>query len=175
MAQSGVGAIYNTPQTFDIEIGTGSASGLINVGDWLAYSGQAVIPTYAGGAAYWKASGAGVALESNSAYDWAGRQVAATALRFVRQGVIRVSGAASGIVNLGLGVYPVSTGSAVNSPTGNTGVGATWQTGVKLPVSGGTGAGGSGVGYVVGVDMTKANAGTGQWDVLIVPSRPDYY
>jgi hypothetical protein len=175
MSQSGVAASFATPSTYDITIGTGTPSGVINVGDWLVYSGQYIAPTYAGGLAYWKASGAGVALESNSAYDWAGRLVANTALRFVREGVIRVSGAASGTVNLGLGAYPVSTGSGVAAPTGNTGVGATWQTGVKLPVSGGTGAGGSGVGYVVGVDMTKANAGTGQWDVLIVPPRPDYY
>lgn len=175
MSQSGVQAIYGTPANFEIQIATGTPSGVINVGDWLAYSGQYIAPTYAGGLAYWKASGAGVALESNSAYDNYGRLVANTALRFVREGVIRVSGAASGVVNLGLGAYPVSTGSAVGGVTGLTGVGATWQTGVKLPVSGGTGAGGSGVAMVVGVDMTKANAGTGQWDVLLVPPRPDYY
>lgn len=175
MAQSAVGPIYGTPANFEISIATGTPSGVINVGDWLVYSGQYVAPTYAGGLAYWKASGAGVALEANSAYDAAGRLVANTALRFVREGVIRVSGACSGVVNLGLGAYPASTGSAVGGVTGLTGVGATWQTGVKQLVSGGTGAGGSGVAMVVGVDMTKANAGTGQWDVLLVPARPDYY
>ena len=177
MSQSGVQAAFSTPVTYNIEIGTGTPSGVINVGDWLCYSGQYIAPTYAGGLAYWKASGAGVALESNSAYDWAGRLVANTALRFVRQGVIRVSGAASGLIGLGNGAYPVSTGSGVAAPTGATGVGATWQTGAKLPLAltGNTGAGGSGVAPVVGVDMTKAVAGTGQWDVLLTPSRPDYY
>jgi hypothetical protein len=175
MSQSGIKATFNTPVNNEIVIGTGSASGLINVGDYLAYSGQGVIPVYAGGAAYWKASGAGVAIEANSAYDNAGRLVANTALRFVRQGIIRVSGAASGVVNLGLGAYPASTGSAVSTPTGNTGVGATWQTGVKVSLSGSTAVGGSGVATVVGVDMTYANAGTGQWDILLIAPRPDYY
>lgn len=175
MSQSGILGVAATPAEYDISIGTGSASGIINVGDWLVYSGQAVIPAYVGAPASWKASAAGVALEANSAYDWAGRAVAATALRFVRQGIIRVSGAASGAITLGQGAYPASTGSAVNGTTGITGVGATWQTGVKLPVSGGTGAGGSGVAMVIGLDFTKANAGTAQWDLLLLPPRPDYY
>jgi hypothetical protein len=175
MSQSGVLGVFSTPVEFDITIATGSASGVINVGDWLVYSGQAVIPAYVGSPASWKASGAGVALEANSAIDWAGRAVANTALRFVRQGIIRVTGAASGYVTLGQGAYPASTGSAVGQTTGTTGVGATWQTGVKQSVSGGTGAGGSGVAMVVGVDMTKAVAGTAQWDLLLLPPRPDYY
>ena len=175
MSQSGVQATFNVPVSTNIEFATGTPSGVVNVGDWLCYSGQYVAPTYAGGLAYWKASGAGVAIESNSAYDWAGRLVANTALRFVRQGVIRVSGAASGTVGLGQGAYPVSTGSGVAAPTGATGVGATWQTGVKVSLSGSTAVGGSGVATVVGIDMTKANAGTGQWDVLLIAPRPDYY
>jgi hypothetical protein len=175
MSQSGIKATFNTPVNYEISIATGTPSGVINVGDWLAYSGQYVAPTYAGGLAYWKASGAGVAIEANSAYDAAGRLVANTALRFVRQGIIRVSGAASGTVNLGLGAYPASTGSGVAAPTGNTGVGATWQTGVKVSLSGSTAVGGSGVATVVGIDMTRAVAGTGEWDLLLIAPRPDYY
>jgi hypothetical protein len=177
MAQSGVPGINATPALYDIEIGTGSASGNVSVGDYLAYSGQTIFATNAGHTAYWKQSGAGVALESNSAYDNFGRAVANTALRFVRQGVIRVSGAASGVIALGQGAYPVSTGSAVAGVTGQTGVGATWQTGAKLPLSltGNTGAGGSGIATVIGVNMTNAVAGTGQWDVLLLPIRPDFY
>jgi hypothetical protein len=175
MAQSGVLGINATPASFDIEIGTGSASGNISVGDYLVYSGQTIFASNAIHTAYWKQSGAGVALESNSAYDNFGRLVANTALRFVRQGIIRVSGSASGIIALGQGCYPVATGSAVNGVTGITGVGATWNTGVKLAASGATGVGGSGIATVVGVDMTKANAGTGQWDILLMPARPDFY
>lgn len=175
MSQSGVKAAFNTPVNTEITIATGTPSGLINVGDYLCYSGQYIAPAMAGGLAYWKASGAGVAIEANSAYDNAGRLVANTALRFVRQGIIRVSGAASGVVNLGLGAYPVSTGSGVAAPTGNTGVGATWQTGVKVSLSGSTAVGGSGVATVVGVDMTRAAGGTGEWDILLIAPRPDYY
>lgn len=175
MAQSAVKAVFNTPVNYSIEIATGTPSGVVNVGDWLCYSGQYVAPTYAGGLAYWKASAAGVALEANSAYDNAGRLVANTALRFVRQGILRVSGAASGTVALGHGAYPVSTGSGVAAPTGMTGVGATWQTGVKVSLSGSTAVGGSGVATVVGIDMTRSNAGTGEWDILLIAPRPDYY
>ena len=175
MSMSGTQAVFDTPSYYDISIGTGSASGVIHVGDWLVYSGQGVVPTYAGGLAYWKASAAGVALESNPQYDWAGRSMSATAIRFVREGVIRASAAFSGVVPLGVGAYPVATGSGVSSPTGLTGLGATWQTGVKLPVSGGTGAGGSGVGIVIGNDQTRAVAGTGQIDILLLAPRPDFY
>jgi len=155
MSQSGVLGIAATPSMYEINIGTGSALGTINVGDYVAYSGQFVFATNAGHSAYWKQSGAGVALENSSAYDAAGRLVANTGLRFVRQGVIRVSGAASGIIALGQGCYPISTGSAVAGVTGLTGVGATWQTGVKLYTSGATAVGGSGIATVIGVDMTR--------------------
>ncbi len=175
MSTSAIQATFDTPSFYDISIGTGSASGVINVGDWLVYSGQGVVPTYAGGLAYWKASAAGVALESNPTYDPGGRAVSATGLRFVRQGMLRVSAAFSGVANLGIGAYPVSTGSGLAAPTGATGLGATWQTGAKQLYSGATGAGGSGVAMLVGLDMTRANAGTGQLDVLLLPPRPDYY
>ena len=175
MSQSGIKAVFNTPVNYEISIATGTPSGVVNVGDWLCYSGQYVCPTYAGGLGYWKASAAGVAIEANSAYDAAGRLVANTALRFVRQGIIRVTAAASGVQLLGQGAYPVSTGSGVAAPTGNTGVGATWQTGVKVSLSGSTAVGGSGVATVVGVDMTRSNAGTGELDILLIAPRPDYY
>lgn len=175
MAISGIPATPNVPFREDIIIGTGYPSGTVNVGDWVVYSGSAIAATYAGGLAYWKASGAGIAIENNSAYDQAGRLVINTGLKFIRQGIIRASAAFSGSPALGLGAYPVATGSAVGAPTGLTGVGATWQTGVKNTVSGGTGAGGSGVALVVGWDGTRAVAGTGQLDLLIVPARPDYY
>lgn len=175
MGVTALPAAYNTPVQYEIQIGTGSPSGNVNVGDHLVYSGQYVAATYAGGLAYWKASAAGVAIEANSAIDQAGRVVLNTALKFVRQGVIRASAACSGAVNLGVGAYPASTGSGVAGATGLTGVGATWQTSVKLPSSGSTGAGGSGVALVIGWDGSRAVAGTGQLDLLILPPRPDYY
>lgn len=178
MAVTAQTANYNLPFEYDNQVFTGvPLSGAnINVGDWLAWSGTSLFPTYAGhsNTAYWKASGAGVAAEANPTYDPAGRVVQNTALRFVTNVRIRASAAFSGIPANGVGAYPVGTGSAAFAPTGATGLGATWQTGVKLPISGGTGAGGSGVALVMGW-YNKANAGTGQLDLFIPAPRPDYY
>jgi len=174
MAITGISAVLDVPAIHDVAIGTASATGTINVGDWLAYSGQYVVPTNAGQTAYWKASGAGVAIESNPVYDPAGRSVQNSGLRFVRMGVLRVSANFSGQPALGVGVYPDATGSGVAAPTGQTGRAATWQTSVKLSNSGATGAGGSGVAQVVGW-RGAGNGGTGQLDVLLLPPRPDYY
>ena len=177
MATTGRVAAFDVPAQYDGLIRTASASGTVNVGDWLAYSGNAVFATNAGHSAYWKASAAGIALESNPQYDPHGRIVTASAIRFAvpDNTVIRVSAAFSGTPALGIGAYPVSTGSAVGGVTGLTGVGATWQTGVKLTTSGATGAGGSGVGIVIGWDQTNAVAGTGQLDILLPPVRADYF
>lgn len=168
-------AIANIPISYAIEIGTGSASGTINPGDWLAYSGQSVVATNASHTAYWKASAAGVALEASPLFDWAGRSIPNSAIRFMRQGVLRVTAAFSGNAALGVGCYPVTTGSGVASPTGFTGVGATWQTGAKQTVSGGTGVGGSGVAILAGISQRGAVAGTGQMEIVLIAPRPDYY
>lgn len=97
-----------------------------------------------------------------------------TALRFLREGVFRATAAFSGVPGYGLGAYPAGTGSGVAAPTGNSGIGATWQTGVKLPASGSTGAGGSGVALVVG-HRINGNGGTAELDLLLLPGRPDFY
>ena len=177
MATTGKVAAFDVPSQYDGLIRTASASGAVNAGDWLAYSGNAVFATNAAHSAIWKASAAGIALESNPQYDGHGRLVTATALRYAvpDNTIIRVTAAFSGTPALGIGAYPASTGSAVAGVTGVTGVGATWQTGVKLNTSGATGAGGSGVGIVVGWDMTNAVAGTGQLDILLPPVRADYF
>lgn len=182
MAPAGVSAVLDTPRSYDVSIGSGLAAAgtAINVGDWLAYSGSALFPTNAGHTAYWKASGQGIALEGNPTYDSWGRVVTATAIRFLRMGVVRVSGNASGNVALGIGVYPDATGSGVNSVTGLSGKGATWQSGVKTDIQGvgsaGSAAGGSGVAFLIGVQqMGAALSGTGQWDILLMPPSPDYY
>lgn len=178
MGQTANQALFDQPERYNIQIGTGvPLSGAnVNRGDWLAYSGTSLFPTYAGhtNTAYWKASGAGYAIDSNPTYDPAGRVVQNTALRFVREGVIRATAAFSGVPALGQGAYPVGTGSAVAAPTGQTGVGAIWQTGVKQTVSGGTGAGGSGIATVVGHRL-NGNGGTAELDLLLLPPRPDYY
>ncbi len=169
-------AVAGTPLTFDTSFVKATPSGVqaINVGDWVAWSANNIIPTNAGDKAFWKASGLGIALESNPVYDPAGRAISNTALLVGIAGSYRVSAAFSGQPAYGVGVYPVATGSGVNAPTGQTGVGATWQTGAKLSVSGGTGAGGSGVATVINWYNIGA-AGTGQMDILLTPQRPDFY
>lgn len=167
-------AVAGLPVTLEHRFFTVTPSGTVNEGDWLAWSGLSAVATNAGHTAYWKASGIGIALEPNPIYDAAGRTAQNTALLVGVQGVYRVSAGYSGNAARGVGVYPITTGSGVNAPTGLTGVGATWQTGVKLSFSGATGAGGSGVAVLIGW-QNNGLAGTGQLDILLSPPRPDYY
>jgi hypothetical protein len=172
MATSARGGI---PYTDSVQFSRASASGKINEGDWLAYSGQYVHATNQGHSATWKSSGAGIAMQSNPTFDQAGRTVTASALLFATQGVFLVSAAFSGIPALGHGVYPVSTGSAIGGVTGLTGLGATWQT---AAVTFGSAMAGTAVaqafpvGTLVG-SRNYSNAGTGELFVRVMPLAPD--
>lgn len=167
------------PKYYDYAIQTASGTGVINVGDWLYYSGHFVLPGTAFTVAN-KASGAGIAIESNPQYDSFGNIVTATALQYGVAGVYRVS-ARSGAAawTLGQPCYPSATGSGVAAPTGATGLGALWDQCAKAQVStakaGGTGAQishGSGVAIIVGVKTGAA--GSAELDILLQPPRPDY-
>lgn len=167
-------ATFDTPLFSDPTIGEGSANGTqaTNVGDFLIYSGQCVIPTAMGALANVKASAAGIAIDSNPRYDSYGNTLNNSALRFIRGGVVRVSANFSGQPTLGTPVYPASTGSAVNAATGLTGVGATW--GTAVPVANSANALGSGVGIVVKWHNV-GNGGTGEMDIYLPERAPDYY
>ncbi len=170
----------------EIQFGTGNASGKINVGDYLVYSGHKIIPTAlaAANAVAGRASGAGVALEASPKYDSRGVTADNTGLLFAREGRLRVSAfhnfTASGDVTLGAAVYPATTGSGVNAPTGLTGVGAQWGTAARVHISANpTGAPPLGIGYVVGVNKIAdgfgaTGSGVAQLDIVFFPSRPDY-
>lgn len=176
MSVTALSGVAGVPFRSDITILTAQATGTINVGDWLCYSGQFVISQFSGGApgtAYWKASGAGVALESNPMIDVAGRNVINSGMKYLTEGMLRVSAAFSGVPTLGLGVYPVSTGSAVGAPTGVTGVGATWQTAQPVIASGATAGRAAPVATLVG-SHNFSNDGTGQLDIVITRLQPDY-
>lgn len=176
MSVTAISGVPGVPYRSDVTILTASATGTINVGDWLCYSGQFVIAQYSGaapGTAYWKASGAGVALESNPMIDIAGRNVLNSAMKYLTEGMLRVSAAFSGEPGLGLGVYPVSTGSGVNAATGLTGVGATWQTAQPVVASGATAGRAAPVATVVG-SLNFSNGGTGQLDIVLRGLQPDY-
>lgn len=165
-------ALYADPFQTDVQLATGSPSGNIGVGDYLIYSGQKVIPTAMGTLAHVKASGAGIAVDANPVSDWYGASKTNTGLRFVRGGIFRVSAAFSGQIPLGTPVYPASTGSGVYAATGQTGVAATWQS--APPVANSANALSSGIARVVGWHDV-GNGGTGEMDILLTPSRPDYY
>lgn len=175
MAQSGIPAVPSLPQKWDISMITASATGKINVGDWLAASGQFVFATNSGHTAYWKNSGQGVALESNPRYDSFGNIVTASALKILTQGILLASASFSGVPTLGLGAYPDATGSGVAAPTGATGVGATWQTGQVTfgsALAGTAAAQAAPVATVVG-SQNFANAGTGELILRLMPLAPD--
>ncbi len=99
----------------------------VNPGDYVTWSGNYVIAANTG-VSYWKASGVGIALDKNPAYDNAGRMVVNSALMVARWGQFRVSANFSGYPAYGTVVNPTTTGSGVNGISGNTGVGATWNT-----------------------------------------------
>jgi hypothetical protein len=175
MAISAVSANPTLPMTTDVSIATASATGQINVNDWLVYSGQFVMASNSGHTAYWKTSGAGVALESNPYYDQAGRIVTASGLKILAQGIIHASASFSGTPALGYAAYPDATGSGVAAPTGLTGVGATWNTGEVFygsALSGTANAQAPGVATVIG-HRNQSNAGTGELILRLMPLAPD--
>ncbi len=175
MAQSGIPATPGVPYKSDITITVASATGTINVGDWVAYSGQYVWATNSGHTGYWKTSGAGVALESNPMIDQAGRSVQNSAIKIQVEGVLFVSASFSGVAPLGLGAFPDATGSAVGGSTGLTGVGATWNTAQVIngsAYSGTANAQRAPVATVIG-GRNYSNAGTGELMVRLMPLAPD--
>lgn len=176
MSVTAIPGVPGVPYRSDVSILTAIGAGTINVGDWLCYSGQSVISQFSGGApgtAYWKASGAGIALESNPMIDIAGRSVTNSGLKYMTEGMFRVTAAFSGVPGLGVGAYPVSTGSAVGGTTGMTGVGATWQTAQTVLASGATAGRAAPVATVVGA-TNFSNAGTGELDIVLRGLQPDY-
>lgn len=173
-AQYAVSGIPVRDDTY-IPVNPSGTALIINPGDYVIYSGDYAIATaFASNAA--KASGIGIAVDRNPAYDWAGRQVVNSALLVATHGTFRVSGAASGQIKLGVVAYPVSTGSAVGAPSGVTGVASTWQTAAPSNISANpTGAPNLGVAQLVGCYPGLGLAGTGQWDIRLWPRTSDVY
>lgn len=146
----------------------------INPGSYVAWSGNYIIEADSA-LASWKASGVGIALTRNPEYDWAGRQVVNSAVVIARYGQFRVSAAFSGKPLYGVLAHPVSTGSAVNSPSGVTGAAATWNTAAPVAASGATS-----VAQVLGIATVinwynSGPAGTGQLDIVLWDRNADLY
>lgn len=173
---------YDTPSHNDIFYATGRATGNVNIGDFLIYSGHWVIPTAmatnGSNAAAVKASAFGLSLGANPVYDSQGVAKQNTGLLGLRQGRYMASSyynaSASGDINLGVALYPATTGSGVNAPTGLTGVGAQWATADRKPVSG-TAAPAQGIATLIGIRAFGTGSGKTQLEVLLAPARPDYY
>jgi hypothetical protein len=175
MANTGKMADPGIPYQTDISFAAASGTGTINQGDWLAYSGQFVVATNSGHTGYWKASGAGVAMQSNPVYDPAGRTVLNSALLIMVQGVAVVSASFSGQPTLGLGAYPDATGSGLAAPTGATGLGATWNTAAPSfgsALNGTASPRQAPVATVIG-SRNFANAGTGELIIRLMALAPD--
>ena len=152
----------------------GTTANVINPGDYVAFSGSCVVaaPT---ALSYWKASGVGVALDRNPAYDNAGRTVVNSGVLVAKHGQFRVSAAFSGQPALGVLAAMDTSGSGVNAPSGQTGLGGTWTTASPVTVSGATAAAPVvGVAQVVGW-YNSGPAGTGQLDIQLWPRNADYY
>jgi hypothetical protein len=178
MTVSAAVAVFNNPMVADDTYVVGNANtttNTINPGDWVVLSGSGIAAAE-DAQAYFKASGLGIAMDRNPAYDWAGRSVVNSALVVATRGIFRVSAAFSGKVLLGNLAYPSTTGSAVNAVTGLTGVSPLWQTAAPVKISANpTGAPSLGVAQVIASYPELGLAGTGQMDILLRSNLPDYF
>lgn len=168
---------YGMPVTDDtyIVVNPSGTAFIVNPGDYMIASGNYWIPTAIANAGA-KSSGLGIALTRNPAYDWAGRQVINSAVVVNTHGVFRVSAAFSGQPKAGVLAYPTTTGSGVNAPSGQTGLGATWQTAAPTQISANpTAAPNLAVAQVIAWYGDAAVAGTGQMDVRLFSNNPSYF
>ena len=176
MTVSAQQATFGLPISDDMYV-TGNANAttnVINPGDWVVLSGSGIAAAE-DAQAWMKASGLGIALDRNPAIDNAGRSIVNSALLVATRGVFRVSASFSGKALQGNLVYPVTTGSAVNAPTGLTGVGATWNTAAPTVISANpTGAPSLGIAQLLRSYPELGPAGTGQMDILLRSHLPDY-
>jgi len=174
MANVPTAAPYGIPSTEDIIFGVVPVTGAVNPGDLLVASGHFGVPTgiaaNGGNAVAARASALGWALESNVVYDSFGNSKQNTALLYMRQGPQRVSAyyniTASANILYGQHVFPLTTGSGVNAPTGLTGLGAQWATAAPVHISANpTGAPALALGKVVGLAKVSSGSGESQYDI----------
>lgn len=178
MSVTAIPARADVPVQTNINITVASATGTVSEGDWVCYSGQFARSQFSGGApgtAYWKTSGAGIALESNPVYDPAGRSILNSAMKILVEGHVWVSAAFSGQPANGIGAYPVTTGSGVGAATGLTGVAATWQTAQVINGSAYSGTANAQHPAVATVIASRnfSNGGTGELLIRLAALAPD--
>lgn len=167
--------VPNTPDDIYVFGNANATTNIINPGDYVAWSGSGIMATEDANAWY-KVSGAGIALDRNPAIDNAGRSVVNSALIIQTRGLFLVSASFSGRPLLGVHAYPVTTGSGVNVATGVTGVASTWNTATPIQISANpTGGSPSGVAQVIASYPSSGLAGTGQLLIRLMPPGPSWY
>lgn len=167
--------VPNTPDDTYVFGNANATTNVINPGDWVVWSGSGVAAAE-DAQAWYKVSGAGIALDRNPTVDRAGRTVVNSALIIQTRGLFLVSASFSGRPLLGVHAYPVTTGSAVNVSTGLTGVASTWNTAVPIQISANpTGGTPSGVAQVIASYPGSGLAGTGQLLIRLAPPGPSWY
>lgn len=158
-----------------------TTTNIITRGDYVVASGSAIVGGESSlGGAYLRASGLGIALANNPAYNVLGVAFVNTALPIATRGVLRVSAmSASALGNWPVGqpVLPSTTGSGIVGQTGKTGVGTIWETAeVVLDTT----AWSAGRNYYSGVarviKMVKVGAeGVAQADIQLFPQGAHGY
>lgn len=171
-------AINSNPMVADDTYVVGNANAttnVINPGDWVVWSGSGIAAAE-DAQAYYKVSGAGIAMDRNPAIDRAGRSVVNSALLIATRGQFLVSASFSGKVLNGVHAYPTTTGSGVNVSTGVTGVSPLWNTATPVQISANpTGGTPSGVARVMASYPSSGLAGTGQLLIALLPVGPSWY
>lgn len=149
----------------------------ITKGDYVAFSGVYAVAANTG-VAGWKTSGIGIALGNNPWYDELGVARVNTALPVLVRGIVRVT-ATSGVGDgsdflLGLPVKPTTTASGIVGQTGATGIASIWMTAAFASVSAGTSYVPGAQGGVARLVNVVKGGSTGQWDIMLMPQRPDF-
>lgn len=172
-------ALFNNFLNDDAVIAVNASGTALTItkGDYVAFSGLWVVAANTG-VAGWKTSGVGISLGNNPWYDELGVARANTALPVLVRGIVRVSGTSAvgdgSDVTLGLPVKPTTTGSGIVGQTGATGMGAIWTTASFEAASASTASAIGVVGGVARIVNINSVGSTGQWDIQLMPQRPDF-
>jgi hypothetical protein len=102
-----------------------------------------------------------------------------SALPVLVRGVVRVTGSSAvgdgSDVTLGLPVKPTTTSSGIVGQTGATGISPIWTTAAFGAVSGSlSGVAVGSIGGVARLVKVVAGGSTGQWEIQLLPQRPDF-
>ena len=141
-------------------------------GDYMVFSGSAVVPGGNGPSAYYRVSAVGIALDNNPKWTPDGSGYHNSALPIAWGGVFRVTG--QGSATAGMNCWPILNGSGIVGQTGRTGEHSVWTGAYESFMFSALGGAvysasalpQSGVARIVRV-VTRAVSG--QWDIELTP------